>query len=110
MNKPPEQLEQQIGQYLNQQSADLTIMKVTLQVLIWNLVRRDPEGTGMLGHLKNEVMASLYKSMVMPSTGSRGAAEAERLRQLTLIRAEKMFQEIEQMMGARAGSPASGAN
>jgi hypothetical protein len=110
MNKPSDQIEQQIGQYLNQQSADLTIMKVTLQVLIWNLVRRDPEGTGMLDHLKNEVMASLYKSMAMPAAGSRGAAEAERLRQLTLIRAEKMFHDIEQMMGARAGSRASGTN
>jgi hypothetical protein len=110
MNKSPEQLEQQIGQYLNQQNADLTIVKVTLQVLIWNLVRRDPEGLGMLGHLKNEVLASLFKTMAMPASGSLGAAEAERLRQLTLIRAEKMFQEIEQMMGAQKGSRASGAN
>jgi hypothetical protein len=113
MDKPSD-LEQQIGQFLNQQSADLTILKVTLQVLIWNLVRRDQNALGALGHLRDEVLASLYKTTSGALPTGPGAAEAQRLRQLTLVRAEKLFQDIERQLSGqlsdKAGTQASGAS
>ena len=103
-------IEQQVGHYLSQQTADLTILKVTLQVLIWNLIRRDPDALGALGHLRDEVLASLYKTTSGSLPTGPGAKEAERLRQLTLIRAEKLFQDIEQHLAAKAGSQGSGTH
>ena len=106
MDKPSE-LEQQIGQFLNQQSADLTILKVTLQVLIWNLVRRDQNALGALGHLRDEVLASLYKTTSGSLPTGPGAAEAQRLRQLTLVRAEKLFQDIERQLSGQLSGQGS---
>jgi len=109
MDKPSE-IEQQVGQYLNQQTADLTILKVTLQVLIWNLIRRDADAPKALANLRDEVLASLYKTTSATMPAGPGAKEAERLRQLTLIRAEKLFQDIEQHVTAEAKSQPSGAH
>lgn len=110
MDKSTEQLQQQVNHYLNQQSADLTVLRVALQVLIWNIVRRDPQASAILGSLKDEVMASLYKTTT-PPPGVAAPPDAERLRQLSLIRAEKMFQDIEQALrGAKPESRASGAS
>ena len=100
MKKSPEQLQQDVTQYLDQQGADLTIMKVMMQVLVWNLIRRDPKGREVLGHLKNEVLASLYQTMTPPPNGEQDAKEVERLRQLALIRANRMFRDIEKVMTA----------
>lgn len=99
MTKTPEQLAQDVSLYLDQQTADLTILKVTLQVLIWNLLRRDSHAQDALGHLKNEVLASLFKTMTPPSSAPI-VKETDRMRQLALIRAEKMFQDIAQTMSA----------
>lgn len=99
MTKTPEQLAQDVSLYLDQQTADLTILKVTVQVLIWNLLRRDSHALDALGHLKNEVLASLFKTMTPPSSAPI-VKETDRMRQLALIRAEKMFQDIAQSMSA----------
>jgi hypothetical protein len=101
MTKTPQQIEKEVGLYLNQQNADLTILKVTMQVLIWNLIRRDADALGALGHLRDEVLASLYQTMSAAPPDGESAKEVERLRQLALIRAEKMFQDIEQTLGAK---------
>jgi hypothetical protein len=94
-----EQLEQQVGFFLNQQTADLTVLRVVLQVLIWNIVRRDPQGLGILGLLKQEVLTSLNNTLTIPP-GLQGRQEAERVKQLTLMRAEKVFQDIEHALTA----------
>jgi hypothetical protein len=60
-------------------------------------VRRDPQGLSILRGLKDEVLASLYKTTT-PPPGVKAPPDAERLRQLSLIRAEKMFQDIEQAL------------
>jgi len=104
MTKTPEQLTQDVSLYLDQQTADLTILKVTLQVLIWNLLRRDPRALDALGHLKNEVLASLFKTMTPPSSAPI-LKETDRMRQLALIRAERMFQDITQIMRANDTPP-----
>lgn len=109
MSKPSD-IEQQVNLYLNQQAADLTILKVTLQVLIWNLIRRDPDALGALGNLRDEVLASLYKTTSSAMPEGPGAKEAERLRQLTLIRAQKLFQDIEQQLTGKAETRATGAH
>lgn len=90
-------MQHDVALYLDQQGADLTIMKVMMQVLVWNLIRRDPNGREALGHLKNEVLASLYQTMTPPNM-EQDAKEVERLRQLALIRANKMFRDIEKVM------------
>ena len=100
MKKSPEQLQHDVALYLDQQGADLTIMKVMMQVLVWNLIRRDPNGREALGHLKNEVLASLYQTMTPPPNAEQDAKEVERLRQMTLIRANRMFRDIEKVMTA----------
>ena len=97
MQKSPQQLAQDVELFLDQQSADVTVLKVMLQVLVWNLIRRDPKAHEALGHLKNEVMASLYLTMSPPSAG-QGNKAAEHLRQLTLIRANRMFRDIENVV------------
>lgn len=99
-----QQLEQQVGFYLNQQTADLTVLRVILQVLIWNIVRRDPQGLGILGLLKQEVLASLHNTLALPP-GLQGRQEAERIKQLTLMRAEKVFQDIELALTAAQPDP-----
>lgn len=110
MDKSAERLQQQVNHYLDQQSADLTVLRVTLQVLIWNIVRRDSQAQGILSGLKDEVLASLYKTTTPPS-GVQAPPDAERLRQLSLIRAEKMFQDIEQALrGSKTDSHPPGAS
>lgn len=104
MTKPAD-IEQQVSLYLNQQVADLTILKVTLQVLIWNLIRRDPDAQGALANLRDEVLASLFQTTSAAMPAGQGATEAERLRQLTLIRAEKLFQDIEQHVAGKKVQP-----
>lgn len=99
MTKTPEQLAQEVSIYIDQQTADLSVLKVTVQVLIWNLLRRDASALDALGHLKNEVLASLFKTMTPPSSAPI-VKETDRMRQLALIRAEKMFQDIAQTMRA----------
>ena len=98
MKKSPDQLQHDVALYLDQQGADLTIMKVMMQVLVWNLIRRDPKGREALGHLKNEVLASLYQTMTPPPNVEQDSKEVERLRQLALIRANRMFRDIEKVM------------
>jgi hypothetical protein len=112
MEKSAEHLQKEVHQYLNQQSADLTILRVTLQVLIWNIVRRDPQGLAILSGLKDEVLASLYKTTT-PPPGAQAPPDAERLRQISLIRAEKMFQDIEHALRdskSKTKPPAPGAS
>jgi hypothetical protein len=109
MSKPSD-IEQQVGLYLNQQTADLTILKVTLQVLVWNLIRRDPNALGALGNLRDEVLASLYKTTSAAVPEGPAAKEAELLRQLTLIRAQKLFQDIEQQLTGKTETRATSAH
>lgn len=91
----------------DEQNADLRVLKVMVQALVWNFIGSDSDPLDVLSHLKNEVMTSLYKSMSLPPEG-QGGEEAERLRRVTLIRGEKMFREIERIMVAEHQNRASG--
>lgn len=92
-------LEQQIRHYLDQQTADIAALRVMLQVLIWNIVRRDPQGAGILAGLKGEVMSTLSATLRPPAPGEQ-SADVERLRLLTLVRAEQAFDDIERALSA----------
>lgn len=102
-----QRLEEQIGLYLNQQTADLMVLRVVLQVLIWNIVRREPQGAGIVNLLKQEVLATLHNTLTVPP-GLQSRQELERIKQLTVMRAEKVFQEIETALTTKPGAP-SGA-
>jgi len=103
----PEQLDYNAEPDIEELSADRRVLKIMVQSLVWNFIGGDSDPLDVLYHLKNEVMASVFKTMSLPP-GGQGGEEAERLRRATLIRAERMFREIEQIMIAEHQLRASG--
>lgn len=95
----PEQLDYNDEPDIEELSADRRVLKIMVQSLVWNFIGSDSDPLDVLYHLKNEVMTSVFKSMPLTPEG-QGGEEAERLRRATLIRAERMFREIEQIMVA----------
>jgi hypothetical protein len=86
-------IEQQAKFYLNQQTAELLVLRVTLQVLIWNIVRQEPQGAGILGLLRQEVLSSLDTTLAIPPE-QQNRQEMEQIKQMSLTRAGKMFDDI----------------
>lgn len=101
-----QQLEQQVGSYLNQQTADLTVLRVVLQVLIWNIVRRDPQAAGILGLLKQEVLSTLRTTLTLPP-GMQNRQETEQIKQMALARADAVFKDIEMALKSSGPNPLS---
>jgi hypothetical protein len=100
-------LDQQVKAYLNQQTAELLVLRITLQVLIWNIVRNEQAATGILDLLRQQVMASLNTTLAIPPA-LQGRPDLEQMRKMTLARAEKIFQDIAKTL-AGPTPPAGGA-
>ena len=95
----PEPLDYKAEPDIEELSADRRVLKIMVQSLVWNFIGSDSDPLDVLYHLKNEVMTSVFKNMSVPPEG-QGGEEAGRQRRATLIRAERMFREIEQIMVA----------
>ncbi len=94
MNNNGASAEQQAKFYLDQQAAELLALRVTLQVLIWNIVRNEPPGAGILRLLRQEVLSSLDATLAIPE-GQANRQELEQIKRMSMVRAGKMFEDID---------------
>ena len=90
-------IQSQIELYLNEQASDLMVFRVTLQAMFWTMLSTHPHKEEMLGGLKEFVLGSLGRTLPLVEDPQGG----ERRKQLTMVRAEQFFQEIEQALGIK---------
>ena len=89
MSKTVEQMQQRLELILNEIGADQTVIRVTLQCFLLKLVgAQEPE---ILEELKQQVLGAIGRTEQDEDNPQGG----ERRKQLTLMRAELLFQEIE---------------
>lgn len=90
MSKTIEKMQERLELILNEIGADQTVLRVTLQCFLLNLVgARGPE---MLDEMKHQVLGTIERTQPTDDDPQGG----ERRKQLTLMRAELLFQEIEE--------------
>ena len=95
MSESVRQMQKQLELWINEQSADLTVFRVTLQIMFLTMLATRPDKELMLGGLKDQVLKALDRM-----NPSRDLAEGqERAKQLTLMRAEQFFQEVQTALG-----------
>ena len=96
MSRTVEQMQQSLELILNEIGADQTVNRVVLQTLLINLM--EVKGPEILEDMKQKVLGIIGRTEPTATDPQGG----ERRRQLTLMRAERMFQDIEDAVG-RAG-------
>jgi hypothetical protein len=80
--------------FVNEHSADLQVFRVTLTILILRLVgQHPPTAEAGVRDLKNSVLGAIGRIKLEP-----GEPGAERMKQLTAMRADKFFVELEQVV------------
>lgn len=96
MSRTVDQMQQRLEAMLNELGADHAVIRVTLQCFLANLVAaRGPE---MLEDMKRQVLDAIGRTEPHEADPQGG----ERRKQLTLMRAELLFQEIEEAIGLAA--------
>jgi hypothetical protein len=80
--------------FLNENTADLQVFRITLTMLIFRLVGQNPP-TALAGvhDLKTAVNGAIGRIKVDPSE-----AGSDRMKQMTSMRADKFFVELEQVV------------
>jgi len=80
--------------YINENAADLQVFRITLTALILRLVGQNPP-TALAGvhDLKNGVMGAIGRIKVDPTE-----AGSNRMKQMTSMRAERFFLELEDVV------------
>jgi hypothetical protein len=82
--------------FLNEQRADLQVFRVTLTVFIIRLLGANPAtAEERLSDLKGAVLGALNRIEADPSEHLE-----ERMKQMTIMRGEKFFLELEELIGA----------
>jgi hypothetical protein len=92
MSKSIESMQRQIELMLNELSSDVAVNRVVLQALLLNMTTVRPD---LLDALKEQVTGALRRSTPNLDDPQGG----ERKTQLTIMRAELFFQELEQALG-----------
>jgi hypothetical protein len=82
--------------FLNEQRADLQVFRVTLTVFLIRLLGTNPAtAEARLSDLKGAVLGALSRTEVDPSEELE-----DRMKQMTIMRGEKFFVELEELIGA----------
>jgi hypothetical protein len=80
--------------FINEQRADLAVFRITLTMFILRLVgQHPPTAEGRLLDLKKLVLDAIGR--IKPDPGDQGE---ERMKQMTAMRAEKFFVELEEVV------------
>ncbi len=93
MARTVEQMQQSLELILNEIGADQTVNRVVLQTLLIDLMA--VKGPEILEDMKQQVLGIIGRTEPTATDPQGG----ERRKQLTLMRAESMFQEIEEAVG-----------
>ena len=83
--------------YLNEQRADLEVLRMTVQLLLMQFLRKTERNAAakMVEEMETTMMQALTST---PATGP----DVERMRQLTKMRAQAFFQRLRKSMGYSA--------
>ena len=103
MTRTVKQMQESLELMLNEIGADQTVNRVTLQCLLINLMAaRGPE---ILEDMKQQVLRVIGNTEPTEKDPQGG----ERRKQLTMMRAELLFQDIEEAVGrvAKGGAPSA---
>ena|SRR5579872_5149097 len=95
MSRSVQQMQEQLELYINEQAADLSVFRVTLQTMFLTMLASSPNRAEMIGGLKDQVIAAIGRTR--PSV--QNPQGSERRKQLELSRAEQFFQEIQMALG-----------
>lgn len=95
------QAQQNIEIFLNEQRADLTVFRVIVQCFLLNTVQNSPHAAELLSEMKTQVLGSLAQTKI----SGEDAEGSERLKQLTMLRAEDFFLELEEALGMHETKP-----
>ena len=94
MSRTVEQMQQSLEMMLNEIGADQTVNRVVLQTLLIDLMA--VKGPEILEDMKQQVLGIIGRTGPTETDPQGG----ERRKQLTLMRAEQMFQDIEEALAA----------
>lgn len=98
MSKNFERMQEDLELILNEIAADQKVFRVTLQCFLLNMAEKtDP---AIIEHLKRQVLGSIQQTL--PAGDPEEAQGAERSKQLSLVRAEELFREIQTAVGLKA--------
>ena len=106
MTDMEERIRRDFELFINEQSADLSVFRLTLQILLLRFFANTGEAEALLADLKNSVLAALERTELDP----RAHSDTERHKQLTMMRGDLFFQEMEEairLRGSSAGHEAS---
>lgn len=93
MSRTIEQMQRDLEIMLNEIAADQNVNRIVIQCLLFNLTRaRGPEILRDIKRQALEVVGNMGLSKTDPQGGHRR-------KELTVMRAESMFQEIEEALG-----------
>lgn len=95
MSQTVDEMQRRLEIWLNEVTADQMVFRTTFQCLLLNLIGATPHGVQMLGDLKGQVLGAIGR--IRPVKEAPDGAE--RHKQLTLMRAEQFFQELESVVG-----------
>lgn len=106
MSRTVEQMQGSLELILNEIGADQTVNRVVLQTLLTDLMAA--KGPEILEDMKQQVLGIIGRTEPTATDPQGG----ERRKQLTLMRAESMFQDIEDAVGRAAtrAHPAASKN
>ncbi len=90
-----QQTQQRIEIFLNEQRADLNFFKVIVQCFLLNTMQNSPHAAALVADLKAQVLRALAYTEI----SGEDVQGSERLKQLTILRAEGFFLELEEALG-----------
>ncbi|HEV7255442.1 MAG TPA: hypothetical protein VGN97_20370 [Mesorhizobium sp.] len=97
--------QRQIELALAELTADQAVNRVIMQVLLLNMTKK--VGPEFLESLRGQVLGALARSTPNPDDPQGG----QRWKELTQMRAERLFQELEEALGVSGGSnPRAGSH
>jgi hypothetical protein len=91
---------------LNEQSADLTVFRLMLKTMLVSIFRNVPDRAELVADLRRKSLAAIDRASICAQL----PAADEMQKQLTLMRGEMFFQELETALGLacdRSGSAGS---
>ena len=107
MTDMEERIRRDFELFINEQSADLAILRVTFQIVLLRLFANTGDPITLLADLKESARAALENTQLDP----KALSDAERHRQLTLMRADLFFRDMEDAIRLRGSSDGrSGSN
>jgi hypothetical protein len=92
--------------FLNELGADIQVQQIVLQNFLMNMFLTRPDGAELWLHLRSQCLDTLEKA----ANASDDPQDGERLKRLTVARAERFLRPLDLMLGIQTVPPGTRSN